>query len=445
MKFNFFKLIFTSAFVLAAGTAFAQEYGPEWGENATPEERKQNVLNYNYYTDAYNQQRYDDALGYLPQLIKDAPKGRQSLYVYAINIYDMKIQRSRDRDERNRYIDSLFILYDLRLEHFGDAPKNGRDDILVKKANHYLALRPGDLEGIEEVFEAAIAANAANPDPDFINRYFKKLTDEFLADAIETDEYIETYDRLSGIMNGITDPAADAAKSTFDALFIQSKAADCDSIERIFGERLAANPDNVEDLLKAFGQMSRLNCHSAFFFNVAERLLRLQPTADIAIITAKAYEAAGNTAKALEFLRAAVENETDPLLKSNLCVEISGTELNAGKAQSAASFAKQALEYNPENGFAYMFLAQAYSTGSTQCEGFDRQVVYWLAYDLAQQARRVAAGTPEESRAVELMNQYRTAFPSNDDLFFRGLETGAPYQVKCGWISASTTVKQGEK
>ncbi len=446
MKSIFFKLIFALAFVLTTGTAFAQEYGPEWGENATQEERKQNVLNYNFYIDAYNTQRYDDALGYLQQLINDAPKGRQTLFVYAINIYDMKIQRSRDRDERNKYIDSLFILYDLRLEHFGDAAKNGRDDILKKKANHYLALRPGDLEGIKEVFEAAIEANMDNLDLDFINRYFKKLTDEFLSDAIETDEYIETYDRLAEIVYSVDDPSADAAKNTFDALFIQSKAADCESIERIFTGRLADDPDNLENLRKAFGQLSRLDCRSPFFFNVAERYFRLEPNASTAIITAKAYEATGNAGKALEFLRAAVDSETDPVAKASLCVQIAGTELNSGNTQSAASFARQAIQYNPENGYAYMFLAQAYATGASSCEGFDRQTVYWLAYDMAQQARRVMSSTPEDARkAEELMTQYQTAFPANDELFFRGLDKGASYQVKCGWVTGSTTVKEGTK
>ncbi len=446
MRSYFSKLVFTLAFLMASGAAFAQDFGPEWGENASQEERKQNVLNFNFYKDAYDSQRYDDALGYLPDLLEKAPKGAQNIYVYAINMYTTKIQRSTDRDERNRYIDSLFTLYDLRMEHFGDDDRYGRDYIIKQKANHYIALKPTDLEGIKAVFEEAITANASNPDADLINRYFKKLTDEFLLDAIETDEYLETYDRLSGIMDRITDPAADEAKKTFDALFIQSNAADCDSIERIFGSRLASNPNDVDALGKAFKQLSRLNCRSPFFFDVAERYFRLEPSTATAMITAKAYDESGNSVKALEYLRGAVESESDPIAKANLCVQISGTELSAGNARGAADFAKQAIQYNPESGYAYMFLAQSYTTGASACEGFDRQTVYWLAYDMAQNARRIMADNPDDARkAEELMTQYRLVFPSKEELFFRGLNEGASYNVQCGWISGSTTVREGAR
>jgi tetratricopeptide (TPR) repeat protein len=446
MKSNFFKLIFTLAFVLTAGIASAQqEYGPEWGENLTPEERKQNVLNYAFYTDAYNQQRYDDALTYLPQLIQNAPKGRQNLYVYAINIYNMKLQRTRDTAERNKYIDSLFILYDLRLEHFGNDPKNGREDILKRKADHYLMLRPGDIEGIKATYEEAITANAANPDPDFINRYFKKLTDEYIGMTIETDEYLETYDRLSGIMDGIPAGTADAAKTTFDALFVQSGAADCASIERIFGDRLAGDPENVDNLRKAFSQLNRLKCRSPFFFDIAGRYFRAEPNSTTAIVTAQAYEAIGDNAKALEFLRAAAESETDQIAKANLYAQISGAELNMQHAQNAAAAARQAIEYNPENGYAYLFLAQAYYIGSASCEGFDAQTASWLAYDMAQQAGRIMAGNPDDAKKAEgLMADYRRSFPPKEELFFRGLDAGASYNVRCGWITGTTTVREGK-
>ena len=66
------KSLLVAAMVVFGGTyMFAQtrELGPEWGENATQEERYQNALKFNFYRDAYNSQRYDDALGYLPDLI----------------------------------------------------------------------------------------------------------------------------------------------------------------------------------------------------------------------------------------------------------------------------------------------------------------------------------------------------------------------------------------
>lgn len=122
------SLLVAAMFVFGGTTVFAQtrELGPEWGENATQEERYQNALKFNFYRDAYNSQRYDDALGYLPELIKNSPRGAQNIYVYAINIYKNKIQRSMDLNQRKGYVDSLIVLYDLREQYFGNDARTYR-------------------------------------------------------------------------------------------------------------------------------------------------------------------------------------------------------------------------------------------------------------------------------------------------------------------------------
>ena len=88
-------------------------------------------------------------------------------------------------------------------------------------------------------------------------------------------------------------------------------------------------------------------------------------------------------------------------------------------------------------------MAQAYVTGSTACVDFDKQTVFWLAYDLAAKARNLFEGNEAQQEvATTLMSTYRNYFPAQSDCFFRGLTAqGDPYTVKCGWISGGTTVK----
>lgn len=444
----FFKLTLALALAFTAGNAFAQEeFGPEWGENATAEERRQNVLLFNYYKDAYDNQRYDDAIGYFKELVEKAPKSRNNVYVYAINIYKNKIQRSRDVKQRNAYVDTLLNVYDLRMEHFGNDRRYGTAYISKQKAKDYLLFRPADREGIRKVFQDAIAANQSEPDLDFINLYFKEITDDYLNLDVETDFYISEYEKLAPVMDAATGPESADAKKTFDALAGSSGAFDCQGLEKIYRERLAGDPSNTELYAKVFALMVPQNCATPFFFEVAEKYFALEPTAQTAIIIAKSFEKQGDHRKAINYLTAAAQNEADVIEKAKLYVEISGMELAVNNAQAAANAAKQASQYNPENGYAYMFLAQAYVIGSQNCqENFDRQTVYWLAYDLAQRSRRIFADSPDDMRSAdELMSQFRTAFPSKEELFFRGLSEGARYDVKCGWITGSTTVKEGTK
>src|SRR5699024_10911669 len=140
------RLFLVAAAVFGGGQVFAQnvQLGPEWGENATQEQRFENATIFNFYRDAYNTQNYDKALTYLPKLIENSPRGAQNIYVYAINIYKNKIQRSMDVKQRGVYVDSLFMLYDMRIQYFGDNARYGRPYILVQKAKDYLNFMPMD-------------------------------------------------------------------------------------------------------------------------------------------------------------------------------------------------------------------------------------------------------------------------------------------------------------
>ena len=442
------KLFIGAAAVLGGSQAFAQnvQLGPEWGEDATQEQRFENAKTFNYYRDAYNVQNYDKALSYLPELLENSPRGAQNIYVYAINIYKNKIQRSMDVKQRQVYVDSLLTLYDMRIQYFGDNAKYGRPYILVQKAKDYLSFMPMDRDGVREVFVEAIEANADDPDVDFINIYFNELTTDYKNDLVETDYYLEQYEWLASLLDKVTAPEADSAKETFDTLFVSSDAAGCDNIEQIFKARVEANPTDVTTLGKAFTLLMRSECHTAFLTEVGEMYYNADPTAATAKLVASAFVKVGDNAKAVSFLKAAFDKETDPLNKATLAVEIAATELVLKNASVAANYASQARQLDPSNGYAAIMLAQAYAEGATACEGFDRQTVYWLAYDILASARSLFEnGSPEQQQIDQTMSMFRRSFPSNDELFFRGLTTaGAAYDVKCGWITGRTTVKMVE-
>lgn len=416
----------------------ATTFGPEWGENATAAEREENVRIFNFFTDAYNNKDYDKALEYMYTLINNCPKARSSVYAYGSNIYRNKIARSMSLDEKTIYIDSLMNLYDYRLAAFADDKEYGEVYILKNKAKDYYKYRSEDKQGMLRLFRQAIEIDP-EVDASFINQYFSVLVDEYKDLNIETDHFMNEFEFMASKMDLITDQEA---KTTFDALLIKSEAADCTSLENFFSERIANNPEDATQVEKAFKLMARDNCQSEFFLEVGEKYYAMKPSTATAQMLSRAFEANKNYAKALEYLRAAVEIETDPMLKSNLCVQISGTELAAGAAREAATFAKQAIEYNADNGMAYICLAQAYVDGANNCEAFDKQTVFWLATDLVVKARNIYEGDAAQQEVCStLINTYRSYYPKQSDCFFRGLQDGDAYNVNCGWVSGSTTVR----
>jgi hypothetical protein len=138
-----------------------------------------------------------------------------------------------------------------------------------------------------------------------------------------------------------------------------------------------------------------------------------------------------------------IEHENDPAEKANLYVRIAASELGQKRYSNAAQAARQAIALNPGNGYAHMFLANAYLGGQGACSDFNRSAVAWLAYDEFARAREALAG--DTTGAIEQVNSQmagcRANFPSNEDVFMYGYTAGASYSVSCGWISGTTTIR----
>ena len=442
MKRFYQKLMLLTAAVVTTSGVFAQSSfldDPKWGDS--PEDRQKNALEYNFLRDTYNNQNYDQAIGYLRGLLQNAPKASENIYIYGNNIYKNKIARSQSLDEKNAYVDSLMMLYDLRIEHFGDKEGRGKPYIMQLKARDYLTYKPADRDGIMKLFKDALAESGNDVDPDFVNIYFKELTDDYKLDNIDMDTYMSEYANLEQIMMGVDD--ADA-KKTFEALFISSGAADCPNLEKMFSAQLAAKPDDVDLLAKAFGLLTSSGCKSDFYISVGEKYYEKQPDSQTALLVASALEEKKDYAGALKYLRAAIATETDPKTKVDLCIRIAGSEIGAGNASNAADFARQAIEINPESGLAYLVLAQAYAVGANACQGFAKQSIYWLVYDTLLKAKQLLGEDDPQAQTVDSqLATYRAGFPSKEECFFRGLKEGASCTVSCGWISGRTTVRQG--
>lgn len=411
-------------------------YGPEWGENATAEQREENVYTFNFFTDAYNNKNYDKALEYMYTLINNCPKARSSVYANGAAIYRNKITRSRSLAEKSAHIDSLMNLYDYRLAAFADDPEYGQVYILKMKAKDYYQYRSEDKQGMLELFRKAIEIDPG-VDAGFINQYFKVLVDEYQALNVETDYFMSEYDFMASKMDLVTDAQE---KANFDALLINSGAANCEELERIYKERVETNPDDLALVEKVYKLLGRQKCQNDFFFFVGERYLVLNPASATAQVLSANYEAVGNHARAIELLREAIAIESDPMVKSQLCVQIAGSELSAGKGREAAAMAKEAIEYNANNGMAYVVLAQSYT--SANCDDFNKLTIYWLAYDLVSKAHGLFAGDEaHQQMCQELMATYKGFFPKQSDCFFRGMQDGTEYNVQCGWVAGSTIVR----
>ena len=120
--------------------------------------------------------------------------------------------------------------------------------------------------------------------------------------------------------------------------------------------------------------------------------------------------------------------------------------LKAGQAASATgdqpqarSFANRVLQTDSKNGEAFILIGNALAAMSAGCEPAERAGAIWLAFDYYQRARALDPSVAD--RANERMGSCNARFPIKEELEARQLKVGVPYQVACGGLFETTTVR----
>ena len=438
------KFLLSAACALAAFVATAQDFSDPkyaiWGD--TPEERQQNILNSNFLKESCDNKDYDAAAHYLKELLDKCPKASENTFVRGTTLYKNKINRAKSIAEKNVYVDSLLLLYDLRNEYFGSHPKRGTAYILDRKAREYLTYKPNDRAGIRAAFREAIEAGGDNSDPETVVAYFTNLCDDYKnTDEVMPDEIIAEYDRLLPFFE--KNPEASEYKSQFDAAFGLSGAASCENLETLFRGKLEAAPEDEALLAQAVSMMSRAKCDGDFYFAIAEKYYQVKPSSETAMFLAQAFQNKGDYAKADTYLNEALAVEQDPAERQKLLVRIALVGLVANNINDAATAARQARDLNPEDGVPYFVLAQCYASSAAACGGFAGQATFWAAYDtMAKAVELLPSDSEYMEHAKTSLGAFRNRFPSSEECFFNELQDGARYTVTCGTAAGvSTTVR----
>ena len=442
------KLFIGLAFALVVGSASAQDFSDpqyaKWGE--TPEQRKENILASTFLKEELANRNFNQAAQYLQQLLQNCPAASENTYANGIKLYKQKINRARSLSEKNGYVDSLLLLYDIRLEHFGAHPKRGKAYILDRKAREHLTYRESDREGIRVDFELAIAAQVeanGTADPELVAIYFKNLCDDYSNDVVDAMTIVNTYDNCSKYFANI-DASQAEFKNQFETCFGASGAASCENLQKIFEPKIAATPNDELLLAQVFQLMTKANCESDFYLSVGEMYYAVKPESNIAMLLAQVFQNKKDFVKAKQYLREALAKEGVAEEREKLLARIGILEMTANNYAEAIKAFNESINIDEtdDDGLALYFLAQCYVAGSKDCSTeLSKHSVYWLAYDYVQKAIPLmeAAGIPQAESAKSLANSYRSVFPTAEECFFAELKEGASYTINCGLAKGLTT------
>lgn len=447
MKTIFKRTFLTITSVILLITASVAQKGVEDGSKyGHGEDSIRAILNLNLYKDNYKQKNYKAALPYWRVVFLEAPRASKNMYLHGNVMYKTLMQKTKDKALREKYIDTIMMIYDQRIKWF------------TKSAPYYKGRKGVDLFALssKRTKEAYNCMNECidemgNNTPEFVFNEVMQASLKLLNDGeIEADAMVNDFSRAANVLEYQLKNAKkekekekiQTVKDNVELLFTRSDAATCENLIPILEPKFNENPENIDELKNIVGLLRKLNCEdSELYAKSAENLYKLEPSANAAYSIAIVFLKKKNLDKAIEYYAEAAKLEEDSLTKSRYYGELSNVMLADGRSViQVVQNANEAIKLNPKDGNPYITIGHAYASAKNIGENeFQNKTVFWAAVDMFYKAKQVDPTLTE--KANELIATYSKYFPTKEEIFFNDFKVGASYTVP-GWINRSTTVRE---
>lgn len=417
-------------------------------DEATKEEC---LLNQSLFYEAAKVKNYAEAVDSWNFVYNTCPQMSKAIYTYGVQIVTWQMEKETDKAKKEELFQKLMKVYDDWMINFGNDTKVPAAEILGRKALTYMRYKPEDKQTpYNWLKECATTlkkdAKATHLQQYVVLSYTLYKENEALAEAFIND-YIFTNDLLE---NNAADPEErDAAKygqvdGQLDLLFAQSGAADCTQLEKIYGEKVEQNKENLEFLNSTLRLFRGMGCkESKVFFAASTYAHKISPSAESANGCAEMCYKNGEYTQAIKFYEEAAELATDDNDKADYFFKIAQIyNSNLNSSSKSREFARLSLEKNPNQGNPYLLIGTLYAgTRNVYDDPVLNKTIYWVAVDKFRKAKEVDNSPECVETANKLINTYSQYFPSKEDVFMHpDLESGKQFCVG-GWIGECTTCR----
>ena len=474
------KKLFLAFIALVAMTANAQNgvsnpYRFGQGEDSTRCIQSISIMNTNV-----KNKDYKVAYDAWKVLFDEFPVARVDTYTNGVKILNDFIAKEADPAKKEEYIDMLMAVYDQQIKYLAQLQeitktKLSEGQILGRKAIDLLKYRKDSpVEEVYEMLAKSVAIEQGQSEyvvtelfmkysglkykndqshgeqiiEDYLNAsvYIVDVLDKY-HDNIEKclQKYAEEGDPKDSINAGKYSKMIDAsrvAKSNIDAYFINSGAASCEDLDRIYAPLIEENKDNIEYLNKVITVMAMLRCTNQDAYLAASEYafeIDPNPTSKAAMGCGYRYFKKGEIEKAMEYFDRAIELEASVTNKSELCYKVADIYYNLNKYGKARSYAQKALALNSKYGAPHIIIAQCYAaTSNWSDDNTLNNCTYYLCIDRLERAKSVDPSVKRD--ADKLIAAYKKYTPSNEELFMKGYKVGEKVTIG-GWINETTTIR----
>lgn len=426
--------------LMMVGTSLMSQVKAQNGWN-WPEDKQTATTKNALYTDALRAERYREAANNLSWLLKNAPDLNASIYINGAKIYEALADKEKDAKQKEVFIDSTLLMYDLRIKYFND-----EGEVINRKAYEaYKFYRdnkdkyPEMLKMFEKAFELK-GDDALNVNTiaymDILRR--AKLSGGTMSD----DEVLEKYDIINAVLENKLATSNESGKASLqsykdkvDALLAETVTVDCNFIENKLGGKLQANPADIKTAKQIITLSLAAKCtDSQIFMEAASVVHKQEPNYSIAIVMAKRAKMDGDFDSSAKYFEEALSLTSKNNEKADIYLELADLASRRGQKGAARDYALKAVATDANKSDAYTFIGDLYFRSYDQCRGGENIVqdraVFLAAYEMYRRGGDAAR-----------MANAKAQFPSAEEIFTYNMEVGQQIKVGC-WINETVTIQR---
>ncbi len=406
---------------------------------------------YKYWKQSkYKSDVINDAIKPWTYVFNNCPRSSQNMLIHGVKIMEYRIKNEKDPTLKEKYIDTLMMVYDKRIKYF--PTYKGRSQVGKIMGDKGVALykqRPSDYQKAYEILKKSIELDKDKAKGSVYIYYFRALTRMAQNGEADPSEVVDAYDQISGYLDANIKKYEAAGKTKKVEIYQNIKGslesmfepfASCDVLVRIYQKKFDETPNDVELLKKITGILDKKRCFdSDLYLNAIVNLYKAEPTPASAFLIGKMYLKDENYDKALEYLSQATDIE-DLDKKFDNFMYLANVYRYKNNPVKAREMARKAISINPKKGDPYLFIGDLYAASASKCGDNDltKLVAYWAAVDQYKKGKQA-----DPDMAVEMnkrISAYQKHFPTKEVLFFYNINEGDPYTVGC-WINEKTTAR----